>query len=113
MLHKDYVLHRDAACTREIEVPNILSENWKEFNKRVKPILKIIKDEMKKDIGQGILLQGLKDLINSNTESMAKLINYNTKKREASPSNDSSSPPSRSAKLTKPAKVPSGLKICP
>ena len=65
-----------------------------------------MKEEFKKDMEQGILLQGLKDLINSNTESMAKLINYNAKKREASPSplNDSSSPPSRTAKLKKPAK---------
>ena len=68
LLHKDYVLHHDAACTREMEVPNILRENWKEFNKRVKPILKIMKEEMKKYMEQGVLLQGLKELINSNTE---------------------------------------------
>ena len=50
LLHKDYVLHHDAACTREMEVPNILMENWKKFNKRVKPILKIMKEELKKDM---------------------------------------------------------------
>ena len=27
LLHKDYVLHHDAACTQEKEVPNILREN--------------------------------------------------------------------------------------
>ena len=39
-----------------------------------------MKEEMKKDMEQGVLLQGLKELINSNTESITKLINYNTKK---------------------------------
>ena len=58
LLHKDYVLHRDAACTQGMEVPNTLWENWKEFYKRVKPILKMMKEEMKKEIEQGVLLQG-------------------------------------------------------
>ena len=80
-----------------------------------------MKEDFKKEVEQGVLLQGLTDLINSNTESISKLINSNTsaltsvlttKKTEASlsPSNDSSSPPSRTAKLTKPAKVPSWTK---
>ena len=29
LLHKDYALHHDATCTRGMEVPNILRENWK------------------------------------------------------------------------------------
>ena len=71
------------------------SENWKEYHTRMKPILKIMEDKFKKDVEQGILLQGLTDLITSNTESISKLINYNTsaltsalttKKSEASPS---------------------------
>ena len=80
----------------------------------MKPILKIMKEEFKKDVEQGILLQGLTDLINSNTESMIKLINtttslLTTKKSEAfpSPSNDAGT---RVTKLTKPAKVPSWTK---
>ena len=28
-LHKDHVLHRDAVCAQEREVPNILRENWR------------------------------------------------------------------------------------
>ena len=110
LLHKDFAIHCDATCTRGMEVPNILRENWKEYNKRVKPILKMMKEKMKKDMEQGVLLQGLKELITSNTESIKTLFNYNTKKCEASPSNDSSLPPSRTAKLTKPAKVPSWTK---
>ena len=120
LLHKE--LHHDAACTKEMELPNILRENWKEFNKRVKPILKILKEEFKKDLEQGILLQGLTDLINSNTENMTKLINSNTqsmtslittKKSEASASLTPSSNDAGTAKvtkLTKPAKVPSWTK---
>ena len=56
LLYKYYVLHRDAACTKEMEVPNILRENWKEFTKRVKPILKIMKEVFKRDMEQGILM---------------------------------------------------------
>ena len=101
LLHKNYALHHNAACTREMEVPNILRENWKEFNKRVKPILKMMKEEMKKDMEQGVLLQGLKELITSNTESIKSLFHYNTKKRESSPSNDSSLLPPKNSKVNK------------
>ena len=75
LLYKE--LHQEAACTKEQELPNILKENWKEYRKRVKPILKILKEEFKKDIEQGILLDGLTKLINSNIDNMTKLINLN------------------------------------
>ena len=39
LLHKE--LHREAACTKEQDLPNILRENWKEYRKRIKSILKI------------------------------------------------------------------------
>ena len=45
LLHKDYVLHRDATCTRGMEVPNTLRENWKAYTQRVKPILKLMQTE--------------------------------------------------------------------
>ena len=107
LLHKDYVLHRDATCTRGMEVPNILRENWKAYTQRVKPILKIIKDKTRKEMEQGVLLQGLRELIDSNTENIKSLLNV--KKKELSTSNNSSSSP-RPAKLTKPTKVPSWTK---
>ena len=118
LLHKDYVLYRDAACTQEKEVPNILRENWREYHTRVKPVLKTMKEDFKKDVEQGVLLQGLTDLINSNTESISKLINSNTsaltfaltmKKNEASlsPTNETSSSQSKVTKLTKIPRVPS------
>ena len=107
LLHKDHVLHRDATCTQGMEVPNILRENWKAYTQRVKPILKMMKEETKKEMEQGVLLQGLRELIDSNTENIKSLF-QNVKKREHSPSSDSPSP--RPAKLTKPAKVPSWTK---
>ena len=45
LLHKDHVLHRDAACTRGAEVHNILKENWKAYNQRVKPLVRALRDE--------------------------------------------------------------------
>ena len=72
VLHKE--LHQEAACTKEQELPNILRENWKEYRKRVKPILQKLKEEFRKEVEQGILLDGLTKLINSNTENMTTLV---------------------------------------
>ena len=63
-------LHREAACTQKQELPDILKKVWKEYRKRMKPILRILKDEYKKDIEQGVLLDGLTKIINSNTQNM-------------------------------------------
>ena len=106
LLHKDYILHRDAACTRGMEGPNTLRENWTAYSQRVKPILKKLKEDQRKEMEQGVLLQGLKELVTSITEGNKSLLNV--KKREHSPIMTSSSP--RPAKLTKPAKVPSWTK---
>ena len=40
--------------------------------------MRALKEEFNKDIEQGILLDGLTKLINSNTENITKLINSNT-----------------------------------
>ena len=53
------------------EVPNVLNNNWEEYTKRIKPILKQLKADYKKDIQEGVLL-GLRDLINSNTDNEYK-----------------------------------------
>lgn len=105
LLHKDYLLHRDAACTQGMEVPNTLRENWKAYSQRVKPILKKLKEDQKKEMEQGVLLQGLKELVTSIIEGNKSLLSV--KKREHSPSMNSSPRP---AKLTKPAKAPSWTK---
>ena len=36
---------------------------WGEYKKRIKPILKALKEDMKKDLQEGILLKGLQYLI--------------------------------------------------
>ena len=43
LLHKE--LHRASACTQEQEVPNILNKNWAEYRKRIKPLLRELKEE--------------------------------------------------------------------
>ena len=104
------MLHHDAACTRGTEVPNILKENWKAYTQRVKPLIRMLRDEAIKEAvqekEQGVLLQGLRELIDSNTKNIKSLLNV--RKREHSPSVHPSS--HRPAKLTKPAKVPSWTK---
>ena len=104
-------MHRDATCTRGAEVRNILKENWKAYTQRVKPIVRMMREEAIKEAGQekeqGVLLQGLRELIDSNTENMKSFF-QNLRKREHSPSLHSSS--HRPAKPTKPAKVPSWTK---
>ena len=118
LLHKE--LHQETACSREQEVPNVLKKNWDEYKKRVKPILRALKEEFKKDIEHGILLDVLTKLINSNTENITKLINSNTENMTlmmTTKKSEASSTPvsidggmSRISKLTKPAKVPSWTK---
>ena len=112
LLHKE--LHREAACTKDQELPNILKENWKEYQKRVKPILKILKEEFKKEIEQGILLNGLTKLISSNTKNMTSLVTSfkdSFKKEVVSfGSSTTEAGVNRVSKLTKPAKVPSWTK---
>ena len=75
LLHKDYALHRDATCTRGMEVPNILRENWKVYSQGVKPILKMMKEDQRKEMEQGVLLQGLKELVTTITEGNKSLLN--------------------------------------
>ena len=111
LLHKDHVLHRDATCTRGKENPNILNENWKAYTQRVKPILRMIREDTRKEMEkEGLkegLLQGLREIIDSNTENIKSLFQA-VRKREHSPSMQS--PSQRPAKLTKPAKVPTWTK---
>ena len=109
-------MHREAACTKEQELPNILKENWKEYRKRIKPILKILKEEFKKDIEQGIILDCLTKLINSNTENMMSLVTslkdsfYKEPVTSGSGSSTTETGVNKVTELTKPAKVPSWTK---
>ena len=104
------MLHHDATCTRGEELPNILKENWKVYSQRVKPLIRMLRDEAIKEAvqekEQNVLLQGLREIIDSNTENIKSLLNV--RKREHSPSIHSAS--QRPSKLTKPAKVPAWTK---
>ena len=67
--------------------------------------MRTLKEENRKDVQKGILLKGLRDLIDSNTKNMVanmtKLVNN---LRKETGSHDSTE--TRVAKITKPAKVP-------
>ena len=87
--------------------------------------MKILKEEFKKDLEQGVLSEGLTKLINSNTENMNKQTENMTSlvtsikdsfKKEtvssgsASGSSTTGAGVSKVTKLTKPSKVPSWTK---
>ena len=118
-------LHRETACTREQELPNILNENWREYRKRVKPILKNLKEVFRKEAEQGVLLDGLERLITKisgqNVDNMKKYTENMTmlvtsfkdsfKKDEASSATNAGvAAGGRVSISTKPAKVPSWTK---
>ena len=42
LLHKE--LQRASTFTQEHEVPNILNKNWQEYKKRIKPLLRYLRD---------------------------------------------------------------------
>ena len=61
LIHK--TLHRDATCTREPESLDVLSKHWDEFTKRINQILRIVKEDYRKEVQEGILLKRLKELV--------------------------------------------------
>ena len=106
-------VYRDATGTREPQALDVLSKHWEEYTKRIKPILRILKEEYKKDVQEGILLKGLRDLIDSNTKNMdanmTKLMNNLRKETDSHGSTEikTEAGVARVAKSSKPAKVPS------
>ena len=62
--------------------PQHPEENWNAYTQRVKPLIRMIRDEAIKEAvqekEQGVLLQGLRDLINSNTENITGMMASNT-----------------------------------
>ena len=48
LIHKN--LHRDATCTEKQESLDVLQKYQEEYTKRVKPILKVLKEYYKKDM---------------------------------------------------------------
>ena len=117
-MHKE--MHRDGACKGQPEVPDVLNKNWKEYTKRIKPILMNLKEDFKKEIWEGIPLDGLTKLLESNTENIlaqtkqmnekwASMMNATKSEATSNPTaTDNTS--SKVTKLIKPAKVPSWTK---
>ena len=68
LIHKN--LHRDATCTEKQAAPDDLNKYWEEYTKRIKPVLKIIKEDLRKDMHDRILRKGLKELLESNTKNI-------------------------------------------
>ena len=63
-------LHRDAMCTNDLKSLDVLSKHGGEYTKRIRPILRTLKEDCRKDVQEGILLKGLRDMIDSNTKNM-------------------------------------------
>ena len=109
LVHKK--MHRDATCTRKKEKQDVLCKNWEEYTKRIRPLMKVIKEDYEKEIQEGILLKGLKDLIELNTKvmnsNMTTLMTTLKKETVSSPSESTEKEVevTRVTKLTKPAKV--------
>ena len=55
MIHKN--LHRNATCTEKQETPDALNKYWDEYTKRIKPILKALKEDLKGDMPEGVSLK--------------------------------------------------------
>ena len=97
---------------REPESLDVLSKHCNEFTKRIKPILRILKEDYWKEAQEGILLKGLKELLDSNTKNMdsnmAKLVKSLKKDTDPHDGTESKSEAgvARVANITKPAKVP-------
>ena len=94
----------------------VLSKHWDEYTKRIKPILRILKEENKKDLQDSQLLKGWQDLIDSYTKNMnanmTKLINNLKKEIDLHEHTESKTEArlTKVTKLTKPAKVPTRTK---
>ena len=56
----------DAEYTREVyEGPDVINKNWSLLKKRLKPILKEIKEEMLKEKEQNVYLDGIERIVNT------------------------------------------------
>ena len=104
------LLHKGGPCTRsEKESPEAILKIWKDFRSRIKTVITMAKADMSKEKEESLLLEGLKRLMNQiagqNTDNMTKLVD-SLKTKE---SKDTVSKV-RTARVTKPAKVPSWTK---
>ena len=55
------ILHKEEECTRDVdESLKVIAKNWRDLKKRLKPILKDIKEEREKEKEQNVYLDGIK-----------------------------------------------------
>ena len=54
------LLHKEEECTRTVEEGlKVVPKNWKDLRRRLKPILKKIQEERKKEVEQTVYLEGI------------------------------------------------------
>ena len=111
------LLHKGGPCTRkEKEPPDVVNKIWTDFRIRTKPILTVLKSELKKETEDSQLLDGLKKVLvtisGQNAENMNALVCSlkDSFKKEESDVAPVATDAGRITKLTKPAKVPSWSK---
>ena len=58
------LLHKEEACTREVdEGLDVIAKNWRDLRQRLKPILKELRSERKKEAEQTVYLDGIERLV--------------------------------------------------
>ena len=112
------LLHKGSECERTVEeTAEVVTKNWSDLKRRLKPILKEIREERKTETDRNVYLDGIERLVSqiqhSSNENMTTLVR--SLKREGERlREDSFEEPSgnlaKVAKLTKPAKVPTWTK---
>ena len=115
MCGRPTLLHKGGPCTRkEREPPDIIVKIWSEFRNRIKPIMTVLKSEIRKETEDGLLLDGLKQLLfqisGQNAENMSTVVKSLQEGFLKKDGSSESSSAVRTTKLTKPAKVPSWSK---
>ena len=65
------LLHKEEECTRTVEEGlEVVAKNWRDLRRRLKPILKEIQEERKKEAEQTVYLDGIEQIINQMTLSL-------------------------------------------
>ena len=97
------ILHMTEECTRDVdEGLEVIAKNWRDLKKRLKPILKEIKEEREKEKEQNVYLDGIKQI----GYTLQMQINTPDTKRDTSTPLTIPTPQNKPKLLTKPAKVP-------
>ena len=103
------ILHQEEECTRDVdEGLEVIAKNWRDLKKRLKPILKDIKEEREKEKEQNVYLDGIKQIVHT-IQMQIKTSSTNVKK-DTTHNTPQTSTVNKPKLLTKPAKVPTWTK---